>query len=219
MKKLNKFLIIFFIIFLLTIIIICYFGKKITPLIMDYSINEMKRVATTIINRSVTDDTFNDIRMEDLFIINRNDEGEILTVTFDNRIVNIISNRISDECEDNIRLIEEGRYNEIKRKFNIGEEYFFVPSGVFLGNSLLNNIGPKIPINLKMIGNVNSEINTDIKEYGINNSFITIFLELKIELIVILPFSSENIIVSNNVPIAFKLIQGKVPHIYGGLIN
>lgn len=186
---------------------------------MDYSINEMKRVATTIINRSVTDDTFNDIRMEDLFIINRNDEGEILTVTFDNRIVNIISNRISDECEDNIRLIEEGRYNEIKRKFNIGEEYFFVPSGVFLGNSLLNNIGPKIPINLKMIGNVNSEINTDIKEYGINNSFITIFLELKIELIVILPFSSENIIVSNNVPIAFKLIQGKVPHIYGGLIN
>lgn len=183
---------------------------------MDYSIGEMKRVATTIINRSITDETFNNINIDDLFIVNRNSNEEIIGITLDNRIINIITNRISDECEDNIRKIEEGKYQEINNKFNIGEDCFFVSSGVFLGNSLLNNIGPKIPIYLKMLGNVNSEIVTDVKEYGINNSLITISLEIKVELVVILPLTSENVSVSNTIPIAIKIIQGKVPEIYGG---
>ena len=137
----------------------------------------------------------------------------------ESRIVNNITNKISDTCEDNLRKIEEEKYDEIKKEFNIGEEYFLVPSGVFFGNSLLSNIGPKIPINLKMIGNVNSEIVTDVKEYGINNSLITISLEIKVELMVILPLSSESVLVSNHIPIVIKLIQGKVPHIYGGIVN
>ena len=100
--------------------------------------------------------------------------------------------------------------------FNIGEDYFWVPSGIFIHNSLISNIGPKIPINLKMIGSVNSELLTDVKEYGINNSLITISLEIRMELMVVLPINSEIITVSNTVPIAIKIIQGKVPNIYGG---
>ena len=176
----------------------------------------MKRVATTIINRSVTDETFNDIEIDSLFIINRNSDDEVITVTLDNRIINIITNRISDKCEDNLRLIEEGKFEEIKKMFNIGEDYFWVPSGIFIHNSLINNIGPKIPINLKMIGSVNSELLTDVKEYGINNSLITVSLEIKMELMVILPINSEIVTVSNVIPIAIKIIQGKVPNIYGG---
>ena len=218
MKKKNKFLLLIVAIILIVFVLIYFVSKKVSPLIMDYSIGEIKRIATIIINRSVTNETFNGIDIEKLFIISK-DSDDLITITLDNRIINLISNRISDECENNLRDIEEGKYGNIKRKFNIGEECFFVPSGVFLGNSLLNNVGPKIPINLKMIGNVNSEVISDIKEYGINNSLLTVSLEIKIELMVILPLSSELIKVSNNVPIAIKLIQGKVPHIYGGLIN
>lgn len=219
MTRNRKFLFVILFIIIITFFLIYVISSRVSPLIMNYSIGEIKRIATTIINRSVTDETFNGIDMEKLFIISKNTNEEVITITLDNRIINIISNRISDECENNLRDIEDGKYSNIKKKFNIGEEYFSVPSGVFLGNSLLNNIGPKIPINLKMIGSINSEVITDVKEYGINNSLLTVSLEIKIELMVILPLSSEIIMVSNSVPIAIKLIQGKVPHIYGGLVN
>ena len=71
-----------------------------------------------------------------------------------------------------------------------------------------------------MIGNVTSGIKTEVKEYGINNSLVTISVEIKVELMVILPFSSDYISIDNEIPIAIKLIQGKVPQFYGGsLLN
>ena len=92
--------------------------------------------------------------------------------------------------------------------------------GVIFHNTVLNGVGPKIPISLKMIGNVTSGIKTDVKEYGINNSLITISVNIQVELMVLLPFSSDFVSVSNTVPIAIKLVQGKVPEFYGGnLIN
>ena len=219
-KKKKIFLITIIIIIIISIIITFYINKNVLPIIKNYSVAEMKRVATTIINRSVTDYTFENINVDELFIISKNKNDDIVTITLDNRIINIITNKISDVCEDNLRNVEEGKFNEIKKNFNIGEEYFSIPSGVFLGNSLLSNIGPEIPMSFKLIGNVNSEILTDVKEYGINNSLITISLEIKVELMVILPISSEFVMIKNNIPIAIKIIQGKVPEIYGGnLIN
>lgn len=187
---------------------------------MDYGISEMKRVTSVIINRSVNSDLLNNIDMDKLFIVTRGSNDEVVTVTLDSIIVNKITDDISDACEDNLRLVEEEKYSLLKKKFNIGEEYFYVPSGVIFHNTILSNIGPKIPISLKMIGNVTSGINTEVKEYGINNSLITISVEIKVEIMVILPFSSEYVSITNYVPIAIKLIQGKVPQFYGGsLVN
>ena len=187
---------------------------------MNYSVGMMKRVATTIINRSVTNETIDEFDMDKLFIIHKKNDDEIFIITLDNKIVNMITNKISDTCEDNLRKVEEGKLDEIKKDFNIGEEYFSVPSGIFFSNSLLSNLGPKIPISFKVVGNVNSEIMTNVKEYGINNSLITVSLEINVELVVILPLSSEFVNINNNIPIVIKLIQGKVPKIYGGnLIN
>ena len=203
----------------MSIILVKIINNHITPIVMDYSISEMKRVVSVIINRSINSDILSDIDMDKLFIVQRRDD-ELYTITLDSIIVNKITDIISDACEDNLRLIEEENYAELKNKFNIGEEYFFVPSGIVFNNTFLANLGPKIPISTKIIGNVTSGINTEIKEYGINNSLVTISVEIKVELMVILPFSSDFISITNYVPIVIKLIQGKVPQFYGGnLVN
>ncbi len=218
-KKIRFFVIILIIILIMAILLVNLIDKRINPVIMDYSVIEMKRVATVIINRSITAEVLDNKLMEDLFIVSK-DDSEIMTITLDNRIINQITTRISDACEDNLRKVEEGKFKEIKRDFNIGEEYFLVPTGIIFKNALLSNLGPKVPINLKMIGNVTSSIKTDVKEYGINNSLITVSVEIKVELMVILPLSSDYVSITNFVPIAVKMIQGKVPHIYGGdLLN
>lgn len=218
MKK-HKFsilVIIFLIILTISIFIVKLISDKVSPMVMDYSISEMKRITSIIINRSINSDLLNQIDMNNLFIITKGDNDEVMTISLDSVIVNKITDAISDACEDNLRLIEEGKYQELQRKFNIGEEYFYVPSGILTKNTLLNSIGPKIPINLKMIGNVTSGINTEVKEYGINNSLITISVEITVEMMIILPFSSDYVNITNLVPISIKLIQGKVPNVYGG---
>ena len=107
----------------------------------------------------------------------------------------------------------------ILNDFNLNEEYFYVPSGIIFNNTLLSNIGPKIPIKLKLVGNVTSGIVNEVKEYGINNSLITISMEISVELKVILPLTTDYINITNYIPLAIKLIQGKVPVYYGnGLV-
>lgn len=219
-KRISLFIIVILIIITVAIIIIKVINDKITPLVMNYSIGEMKRITSIIINRSINSNILEEEEMNKLFIVSSNPNGEIMTVSLDSIIVNKITDKISDACEDNLRLIEEGKYQELKEKFNIGEEYFYVPSGVIFKNSLLSGIGPKIPINLKIIGNVTSGIKTEVKDYGINNSLISISSEITVEMMIILPFSSDYVSITNYVPISIKLIHGKVPQFYGGsLVN
>ena len=218
-KKIRILVIVIILTITLSIVFVRLINDKITPLVLDYSIGEMKRITSIIINRSINSDILNKVDMDNLFVVTKNND-EIIMVSLDSIIVNKITDIISDACEDNLRLVEEGKYDILKQKFNIGEEYFYVPSGIIFKNTLFSSIGPKIPINLKMIGNVKSEIKADVKEYGINNSLITISSEIIVEMMVILPFSSDYITINNYVPISIKLIQGKVPQIYGGsLVN
>ena len=218
--KLSIVIIVFIIIIALAIFIVNIISDKISPLVMDYSIGQMKRITSIVINRSINSDLLDKIDMNNLFIITKGATDEVVTISLDSVIVNKITDDISDECEDNLRLIEDGNYDELKKKFNIGEEYFYVPSGILSKNTVLSSIGPKIPINLKIIGNVTSGIKTEVKDYGINNSLISIYVEITVEMMVILPFSSDYVSITNQVPISIKLIQGKVPQFYGGsLLN
>lgn len=213
-KKIKILIIVIIIIISISLFCLKLINDKISPIVMDYSISEMKRITSIIINRSINSDILDTKDMENLFIIK--EKNETVTITLDSIIVNKITDNISDVCEDNLRLVEEGKYNELKEKFNIGEEYFFVPSGIIFKNTLFSSIGPKIPINLKIIGNVTSGIKTDVKEYGINNSVITISVDINVEMMVVLPFSSKEIQINNQVPIVIKLIQGKIPEFYTG---
>ena len=213
-KKIRTLIIIVIFIILVSIFCLKKLNDKITPIVMDYSVSEMKRIISIIINRSINSDILDTNDMDNLFITTKDDHNEIITISLDSIIVNKITDIISDACEDNIRLVEEGKYNELKNKFNIGEEYFFVPSGIVFKNTLFSLIGPKIPINLKLIGNVTSGIKTDVKEYGINNSVITISVDITVSMMVVVPFSSKEININNQVPIAIKLVQGKIPEFY-----
>lgn len=212
--KLGFIILILLIIILVSIYILKILFTKVSPVIMEYSKSEMKKVASTLINKAITNDILEEMNLEELFIIDKSNNEEIVTIMLDPSIVNKAVSRATDAVEDNLKRIElkeAGVLNE----FNINENCFYVPIGIVFNTPFLNNIGPKIPIKLKMVGNVTSGIVTDVEEYGINNSLITISMEISVEIQVILPLISDYINITNYVPIAIKLIQGKVPVYYG----
>lgn len=217
-RKIGILLITLLIIIIFSMLVIRVINKNVTPTVMEYSKSEIKRISSIIINKSINDEIIKLIDVDKLFIVDKSSGDEIITVTLDSGVVNTITNAISDACENNLRLIEERRFSELK-DFNINEQYFYVPSGVAFNNTFFNSLGPLIPIKLKIIGNVTSGLETDVKDYGINNSLITVSIEVKVELMVILPLSTDYVSITNYVPIAVKMIQGKVPDYYGGNLS
>lgn len=217
-KKIGIILLIMMFIIFLSMFIIQLINRNITPTVMEYSKSEIKRLASIIINRSITEEMIEEMELEKLFIVDKSSNDEVSTVTLNSTIVNKITNKVSDACENNLRLVEERRFDELK-DFNISEKYFYVPSGIAFNNTFFNSLGPLIPIKLKIIGNVTSGLETEIKEYGINNSLINISVEVKVEMMVILPLTTDYISITNYIPITVKMIQGKVPEYYGGSLN
>ena len=92
--------------------------------------------------------------------------------------------------------------------------------GIISNNVLLSNIGPKIPVKLNLIGNVVSSVETTVKNYGINSALIEIYANVEVTEEVIIPFQTERIKITNNIPIAIKIINGSVPDYYSdGKLN
>lgn len=199
---------------LIAFIILKTIIDNVSPVIMEYSKSEMKKVAATLINKAITNDILEEMNLDELFIIDKSNDEEIITVMLDPSIVNRAASRATDAVEDNLKRVE--MYDEsVLNDFNINENCFYVPTGIVFNSPFLNNIGPKIPIRLKMVGNVTSGIVTEVKEYGINNSLITVSMEVSVEIQVVLPLTTDYISITNYIPLAIKLIQGKVPIYYG----
>ena len=94
------------------------------------------------------------------------------------------------------------------------EKDYKIPFTVIFKNKFLNNIGPKVPIKVKLIGGIINNFETKVTNYGINNALIEVILKVQVVEQVILPFTSKKIEVELNVPVALKLIQGNVPNYY-----
>ena len=64
-------------------------------------------------------------------------------------------------------------------------------------------------------GNINSDIDIQVEEYGINNAIVKIYIVVSIREQAILPLTSkENEIVIRE-PIVVDIIKGEIPKYYG----
>ena len=211
-RKWLKLLITFILLIILTFIILVFLSNKVMPFYMNYSEAEMKRVVTTVINKSVTEEVTNQLEVDSLFILKKESENTII-VDFDPVIVNRVMSKISDVVYNNLKLISKKDKLTLE-KYNLDESYFYIPSGIIFNTTMLNNIGPRIPINLEIISSVNPNLKTEVTEYGINNSLIEVYIHVIVDVKMILPMYSNTMQIVVVVPLAVKLIQGEVPKYY-----
>lgn len=64
------------------------------------------------------------------------------------------------------------------------------------------------------MGDVVTGFSTDVTEYGINNALIKLMIDVKVDTRIILPIISEEINIDASIPIAMKVVQGKIPDYY-----
>ena len=206
-----------------------YINTKFSPIIRDYANMEAKNIATYVMNKAISKHITDIINTDELFLISKNANDEISTIDFNpivvNKVLTTITEVIHEQLNDleagnteNIELPDSSYYSDLQKR-NKGV-LFEIPSGVIFNNSLLANLGPKIPVKLSFVGDIISNIETKVTNYGINNALIEIRLNVTLTEKVILPISIEEIEVELSVPIALKLIQGNIPNYYlSGLIG
>lgn len=211
-RKWLKLLITFILLIIFTFIILVFLSNKVMPFYMNYSEAEMKRVVTTVINKSVTEEVTNQLEVDSLFVLKKENDN-IIIVDFDPVIVNRVMSKISDVVYNNLKLISKKDKLTLE-KYNLDESYFYIPSGIIFNTTMLNNVGPRIPINLEIISSVNPNLKTEVTEYGINNSLIEVYIHVIVDVKMILPMYANTMQIVVVVPLAVKLIQGEVPKYY-----
>ena len=221
-KKKNLFLIIIIFFILIIMLVLKYISKNINPILMEYAKEEATRLSSIILN-DATKKNIENFDTDSLFIITK-EKDNIKTIDFNSKEVNKLLTNITYYIQDYFKKIEEGEINELELSyFNYSNKsklkkgiIYEIPMGSLSKNSIISNIGPKIPVRINLYGEVISKIETKITNYGINNALIEVFININIKTRVILPFTSEIDNISISVPIAIKLIEGSVPNYYGG---
>lgn len=230
--KFNKPKLIIMIITIIVISIMMVFklmNLKVNPVLFDFAELEARKLASIIVNNAISKNVTQNINVDELFLITRDDKGDIKTIDFNPITVNKILTETTNSVQVNLKYIEQGKVELLDLSTNSLIDYdidklkqgiiYEIPTGVIFGNSFLANIGPKIPVKFSLVGDIVSYINTKITDYGINNALIEVNIILELSEQVILPFISNKIKIETSIPVALKLIQGSVPEYYLNGIN
>ncbi len=222
-KAEDKIIIVLVIVLILTYILVKLFTEKSRNILLEYAKNKSVEISTIVINESIKQAILEE-QTSDILKIDKNNSDEILGINFDNIKTNKILYDMNNSMINNIKEIELGSISSANNKlkndfFDTKNMIFQIPFNVINEKPILIGIGPKIPFKLEILSSVTNNIVTNVKEYGINNSLIELFLEIEINVQIILPFTSERTTINKKIPISTKIIQGKIPEYYGGMIS
>ena len=197
-------------------------SKKLTPILFNYAENETRRVANIIVSKAVNSSSLKEID-DDFFIITKENDT-IKSIDFDPVKLNNFMIKVIDKIQTNLKLLESGEIDKIDvdnkellkydKKNSKKGVFYEIPIGVVFNNPLLSNLGPKIPVKFTLMGEVISNVETQITNYGINNALLQTNINIKLTEKVLLPISSKEINVEYNIPISLKMIQGSIPNYY-----
>ena len=220
--RLYFFMLLFVFIFVFFIVLVI--NNEITPMAFELGEIEINKFSTIIINDAVDSVINNEININDIFSMIKSKDDRIQSVDFNTIYVNKILKSVNFRVQKSLKLFEKGNL----KKLGIDNIFFTqnkngklvdgvileVPIGIIFKNTILSGFGPKIPVKFHYLGNINSNVVTNVKTYGINNAIVEVGIKIDITVQIILPFTTRRINLGCYVPIAIKIIQGIVPNYY-----
>lgn len=197
-------------------------GRKLNPILSRYVNIEANRFANNVVNSTVNEIIVQNYD-DDLFEMKQNSKGEIEMLDYNTKKVNKLLLEITNKIQRKLTDLEEGKIAELEISNNFKLKNFTkikdgvlceVPIGVLNGNTLFANFGPNIPIKMSFIGQVQSNLETKINSYGINNIVIETNVVVEVEEQITMPTTSEKSLLKIKAPLTIKIVKGTVPDYY-----
>jgi sporulation protein YunB len=189
------------------------FNKNTKPLLLDYAKNKIE-LETKLLIVDTVNTRFNgkDFDYKDFTNTVSNNKDEIISIDYDTLKLEDLLNGITLDLINSLKTIED-------ESFSNNNMVYYIPFGAIINMGSSSWIGPQIPIKIMTSGNVETRFLTNIKEYGINNLILETYIDVNINTNILLPYTSGKVKVNYKVPLVKKIIEGKIPSVYGGLYS
>ena len=223
-KYLFSFLLyLFFVCFIFAFFFIYYFHHTLGPGLIRCAEDEVEKLSVLTLNNGVRKYMASHDVGEILQIV-RKENGDISLVRYDTKKLNQFTIELTSLLTKDLDLLTKGNFEELD--LDIGRissnSYLKVDEGILFmislgsatGNSLLANIGPKIPLNLSVIGNVQTDVHSKVTNYGLNNAMIEVFVDIQMQMVIQMPFLSKKVKIKKSIPLTMEMIQGEIPNYY-----
>ena len=113
-----------------------------------------------------------------------------------------IRKQLSVLVEETSKILENESGNQI---------LYELPMGTLTQNVWFMDIGPKIPIRMRLLQAVQGEVKSEVVEYGLNNALLIIQVVLSVEVEVLAPYHLEEVVIQSEIPLVIDVIEGAVP--------
>ena len=205
--------------FLMSVFFVILIDKKSRSLVNTYIDTEAERLANNLVSEAIHDK----LADYDYNLLNVKYEGSKENITYNTSELNKLTNRIVKEIQYELDNLDEGKIKESNLLNNTRNKKFkHIKNGIICDLSigsvrkslLFANIGPTIPIKLIFLSQINTDIDINTKEYGINNIIVTINLKVTLQEQITMPITSKrkNIIIEQ--PLMINIIKGEIPYLY-----
>lgn len=173
--------------------------KAIDPIFEELCKEEAMQTATDILNTESTK-VVHKYEYKDIVSITKNEADNTSILKTDVTVINDIASDIAVEVNK--------RLEELKQK------KLQIPAGAILGNKLISGIGPNINISIIPVGTVITDVKTEFKAQGINQTVYRIYLEVVCNVDIVTSYKTINTEIVNQVLLVETVIVGSVPETY-----
>jgi len=200
--------------------------RGIRPTLMNIANEKTIEFATRTINSAVK--STEKISFDDLVVTEMDNNGNVATMGWNSEAVNRALRSATERAEYFLYGMNKGEQIDvddpdlqpIKFGDSVGDlaakdpTVVEIPLGQATGNTVLANLGPKIPVHFEIVGSLRSDVVHEVKEFGVNAALIEIYIPVEVNIRIVVPFSTETAEVSTRVFIDSRVIMGDVPDFY-----
>ncbi|MBE3102901.1 MAG: sporulation protein YunB, partial [Bacilli bacterium] len=197
---------------------------RLTPIYLQYAEVQSNKIASLVVSKAINSRTADVMNVNDVIEVVPSDQPNAVTTQFNAEIINRVQAETTTLVQTHLEQAEEGNLDNLPYLDDIeydpnamednGGIVFFVPLGQATNIPLLGNLGPKIPIRFHVIGNIQSDVIYDIREFGINNAMVEVSIVLTVKVQVIVPLATKTTVIKQKIPVALGIVSGQVPQIY-----
>ncbi|BAM46950.1 hypothetical protein AXY_08180 [Amphibacillus xylanus NBRC 15112] len=212
--------------FLIVFLSIVYVNNRIKPILLEIAETRNEQYANMAMAVAIGNKINDDLELGELILFQYDQNGRVVSYQVNSALEAQIQRNIQKRVEQFLKLLERGAVpdpvalNElditddeidlIRQQASLIE----IPLGQAFGVPLLANLGPKIPVNLEVIGFVNTKVETLITGMKINSIHIEPIVHINVEIRTVIPFGSKTATIDQSIPIGSGGFSGEVPLYY-----
>ena len=171
------------------------------PTFAALAVNHAKNVAIRTIHQTISENVSQkQIEYDSIVLLERNADNSITALKSNLAGISKLKSDLNLEIVENIS--------------QINQDTLQVPLGSLLGNDLFAGLGPKISFQIMPYGTAETDIVTNFKESGINQTMLDVSVKVKADLSVLMPTLRKKSTVETTVPVIQTVIVGDVPESY-----